>query len=172
MRPRLRLAGQFEDLPGSRHKACGRASVLCDRGVRRFLTKPTPAMLPSAGLKAVAHRTNVISLLNNPAHSYRYRRFACPLTGAGARLAEKRGSVRPSYRGTSTPYLLPVRLAHQNRTKPYRDRTLSVQIRTPRRAYARRIRETQTTRVCEVYAETAGVGCEIRLMTGSGVLGV
>ena len=128
-------------------------------------------MLPSAGLKAVAHRTNVISLLNNPAHSYRYRRFACPLTGAGARLAEKRGSVRPSYRGTSTPYLLPVRLAHQNRTKPYRDRTLSVQIRTPRRAYARRIRETQTTRVCEVYAETAGVGCEIRLMTGSGVLG-
>ena len=54
-------------------------------------------------------------MLNSPAHPYRYRRFACPLTGANARLAEKRGSVAPSFRGTCTPYLLPVRLAHQTR---------------------------------------------------------
>ena len=52
-------------------------------------------------------------MLNSPAHPCRYRRFACPLTGANARLAEKRGSVTPSFRGTCTPYLLPVRLAHQ-----------------------------------------------------------
>ena len=52
-------------------------------------------------------------MLNSPAHPCRYRRFACPLTGANARLAEKRGSVTPSFRGTCTPYLLSVRLAHQ-----------------------------------------------------------
>ena len=54
-------------------------------------------------------------MLNSPAHPCRYRRFACPLTGANARLAEKRGSVTPSFQGTCTPYLLPVRLAHQIR---------------------------------------------------------
>ena len=54
-----------------------------------------------------------MTVLNSPAHPCRYRRFACPLTGANARLAEKRGSVTPSFRGTCTPYLLPVRLAHQ-----------------------------------------------------------
>ena len=61
-------------------------------------------------------------MLNSPAHPCRYRRFACPLTGANARLAEKRGSVTPSFQGTCTPYLLPVRLAHQiqalDRTQP------------------------------------------------------
>ena len=56
-------------------------------------------------------------MLNSPAHPCRYRRFACPLTGANARLAEKRGSVTPSFRGTCTPYLLPVRLAHQTRAR-------------------------------------------------------
>ena len=69
-------------------------------------------MLPSAREKASAPRTTVFSVLHSPARPYRYRRFACPLTGADARLAEKRGSVTPSFRGTSTPYLLPVRLAH------------------------------------------------------------
>ena len=49
----------------------------------------------------------------SPAHPYRYRRFACPLAGTDARLAEKRGSVTPSFQGTYTPYLLPVRLAHR-----------------------------------------------------------
>ena len=52
-------------------------------------------------------------MLNSPAHPCRYRHFACPLTGANARLAEKRGSVTPSFQGTCTPYLLLVRLAHQ-----------------------------------------------------------
>ena len=70
-------------------------------------------MLPSTDLKASAPRTIAFSVLNSPAHPYRYRRFACPLTGTDARLAEKRGSVTPSFQGTSTPYLLPVRLAHQ-----------------------------------------------------------
>ena len=72
-------------------------------------------MLPSTDLKASAPRTIAFSVLNSPAHPYRYRRFACPLTGADARLAEKRGLVTPSFQGTCTPYLLPVRLAHQSR---------------------------------------------------------
>ena len=70
-------------------------------------------MLPSADLKASAPRIIAFSVLNSPAHSYRYRRFACPLAGTDTRLAEKRGLVTPSFRGTCTPYLLPVRLAHQ-----------------------------------------------------------
>ena len=72
-----------------------------------------PAMLPSTNPKASAPRTSTFSVLISPAHPYRYRRFACPLAGTDARLAEKRGSVTPSFQGTSTPYLLPVRLAHQ-----------------------------------------------------------
>ena len=63
-------------------------------------------------------------MLNSPAHPCRYRRFACPLTGANARLAEKRGSVTPSFRGTCTPYLLPVRLAHQ--TQAFVDGSASI----------------------------------------------
>ena len=68
-------------------------------------------MLPSTDLKASAPRTIAFSVLNSPAHPYRCRRFACPLAGANARLAEKRGLVTPSFRGTCTPNLLPVRLA-------------------------------------------------------------
>ena len=75
-------------------------------------------MLPSTDLKASAPRTIAFPVLNSPAHPCRYRRFACPLAGTDARLAEKRGSVTPSFRGTCTPYLLPVRLAHQIRTCP------------------------------------------------------
>ena len=77
-------------------------------------------MLPSTDLKVSAPRIIAISVLNSPAHPYRCRRFACPLAGADARLAEKRGSVTPSFRGTSTPYLLPVRLAHQIPACPLR----------------------------------------------------
>ena len=77
----LRHVGQSEDLPGSRHKACERAWVLRHRGVRRHLTKAMPAMLPSTDLKASAPRINAFSVLNSPAHSYRYRRFACPSRG-------------------------------------------------------------------------------------------
>ena len=73
-------------------------------------------MLPSTDLKTSAPRTIAFSVLNSPAHPYRYRRFARPLAGTDARLAEKRGSVTPSFRGTSTPCLPPVRLAHQSRT--------------------------------------------------------
>ena len=123
MRPRLRLAGQFEDLPGSRHKACGRAGVLGHRGGRRHPTKAMPAMLPSADVKASAPRTNVFSVLNTPAHPYRYRRFAYPLTGAGVQLAEKPGSVRPSFRGLSPPDLC-----------QFVWHTESVHLRTPQRA--------------------------------------
>ena len=70
-------------------------------------------MLPSTNPKASAPRTRTFSVLINPAHPYRYRRFACPLAGTDARLAEKRGSVTPSFQGTPTPYLLPVRLANR-----------------------------------------------------------
>ena len=73
-------------------------------------------MLPSTDLKASAPRIIVFPVLNSPAHPYRYRRFACPLAGADARLAGKRGLVTPSFQGTCTPCLLPVRLAHQIRT--------------------------------------------------------
>ena len=76
-------------------------------------------MLPSTNPKASAPRTSTFSVLISPAHPYRYRRFACPLAGADARLAEKRGSVTPSFQGTYTPYLLPVRLAHRNFVLPY-----------------------------------------------------
>ena len=38
-------------------------------------------------MTALAPRTNPISRLNSPARTYRYRRFACALTGADARLA-------------------------------------------------------------------------------------
>ena len=123
MRPRLRLAGQFEDLPGSRHKACGRAWVIGHRGVRRHLTKAEPTMSPSADLRAPAPRTNVISVLNSPAHPYCFRRFAYPLTGAGVQLAEKPGSVRPSFRGLSPPDLC-----------QFVWHTESVHLRTPQRA--------------------------------------
>ena len=70
-------------------------------------------MLPSTDLKASAPRTIAFSVLNSPDHPSRYRRFASPLAGTDARPAEKRGSVTPSFRGTCTPYLPPVRLAHQ-----------------------------------------------------------
>ena len=73
-------------------------------------------MLPSTDLKASAPRTIAFSVLNGPAHPYRCRRFACPLTGTDARLAEKRELVTPSFQRTFTSYLLPVRLAHQIRT--------------------------------------------------------
>ena len=46
-------------------------------------------MLPSSDLKASAPRIIVFPVLNSPAHPYRYRRFACPLAGADARLAGK-----------------------------------------------------------------------------------
>ena len=49
-------------------------------------------MLPSTNPKASAPRTSTFSVLISPAHPYRYRRFACPLAGTDARLAEKRGS--------------------------------------------------------------------------------
>ena len=102
-------------LPGSRQKACERAWVLRHHGTRRHLTITMPAMLPSTDLKASAPRTIAFSVLHSPAHPYRCRCFACPLAGTDARLAEKRGLVTPSFRGTCTPCLLPVRLAHQIR---------------------------------------------------------
>ncbi len=46
-------------------------------------------MLPSTDLKASAPRTIAFTVLISPAHPYRYRRFACPLTGTDARLADE-----------------------------------------------------------------------------------
>ena len=62
-------------------------------GLADISRKTMPAMLPSTDLKASAPRTIAFSVLNSPAHPYRCRRFACPLAGANARLAEKRGLV-------------------------------------------------------------------------------
>ena len=47
-------AGQYEDLPGSRQKACGRAWVPRHRGASRPLTKATPGVLPSTKEKVSA----------------------------------------------------------------------------------------------------------------------
>ncbi len=107
-----RSAGPLEDLPGSQPKTYGRAGVLGHRGARRPLTQSMPAMVPSADRKTSAPRILVFSVLLSPTHPRRYRRFACPLAGTDARLAEKRGLVTPSFQGTLTPCLLPVRLAH------------------------------------------------------------
>ena len=51
-------------------------------------------------------------MLMVPAHTRRYRRFADALTGAHARLAEKRGWLVLSFQRTFTAYLVPVSLAH------------------------------------------------------------
>ncbi len=72
-------------------------------------------MLPSTDLIASATRSIAFSMLYGPAHPYRCQRFACPLAGTDARLAEKRELVTPSFQRTFTSYLLPVRLAHQIR---------------------------------------------------------
>ena len=60
-------------------------------------------MLPSTDLKASAPRTIAFAVLHSPAHPCRYRRFACPLTRADARLAEKRGWLLLRSRGLSPP---------------------------------------------------------------------
>ena len=96
------------------------------------LTKTRQAVWPSTVPKVSAPRIIVFSLLNSPARPYRCRRFACTLTSADARLAEKRGSVTPSFRGTSTPYLPPVRLAHQNMTLHDTSRTVCAAGMSPR----------------------------------------
>ena len=62
------------------------------------------------------------------AHPHRCRRLACTLTAATARLAEKRGPVTPSFRGTSTSPTF-CRFAWH---------TGSAHHRTPRRARAKR----------------------------------
>ena len=102
-------------------------------------------MLPSTDLKASAPRIIAVSVLHSPAHPCRYRRFACPLAGADARLAEKLGSVTPSFRGTFTPYLLPVRLAHQTRRHGRVPPPLQASRRGERRRAARYRRRPQVT---------------------------
>ena len=125
------IRGSLKTSQGPGKKACERAWVLRHRGTRRHLTKTMPAMLPSTDLKASAPRTIAFSVLHSPAHPYRCRCFACPLAETDARLAEKRGLVTPSFRGTCTPCLLPVRLAHQNRTcGHYRIRFLACESRS------------------------------------------
>ena len=56
-------------------------------------------------------------MLMVPAHTRRYRRFADALTGAHARLAEKRGWLVLSFQRTFTAYLVPVSLAHSRRSR-------------------------------------------------------
>ena len=45
------------------------------------------AVLPSASVDSVSYLNSVITRLNSLACTYRYRRFACTLTGTDARLA-------------------------------------------------------------------------------------
>ena len=61
-------------------------------------------MLPSTCLTVSALRTISFSALNIPARMHRYRRFTPGLTADDARLAEKRGWLLLSFRGTFTRY--------------------------------------------------------------------
>ena len=73
-------------------------------------SSPTPrrltvwAMLPSTHLTVSALRITWLSALNFPARMHRYRRFTPGLTADDARLAEKRGRLLLSFRGTFTRY--------------------------------------------------------------------
>ena len=68
-------------------------------------------VLPSTEYRASALQMSYFSALHSSARTHRCRRFACTLTGADARLAEKRGLVAPSLRGTFTLCHMPVSLA-------------------------------------------------------------
>ena len=57
--------------------------------------------------------SRLIIQVNIPARMHRYRRFSPSLTANAARLAEKRGRLLLSFRGTLTRYPSPVRLALQ-----------------------------------------------------------
>ena len=75
-------------------------------------------VLPSTEVRASALQMSYFSALHSSARTHRCRRFACTLTGANARLAEKRGLVAPSLRGTFTLCHMPVSLAHYPRVPP------------------------------------------------------
>ena len=60
-------------------------------------------MLPSTIVTVSASRTIILSLLNSPAHLYRYRRFACTVTGTCARLTEWRSWLVFRHRGLAPP---------------------------------------------------------------------
>ena len=62
-------------------------------------------MLPSTSVTVSASRTIILSLLNSPTHLYRYRRFACTLTGTCARLTEWRSWLDFRHRGLAPPTL-------------------------------------------------------------------
>ena len=96
VRPRPSLSGPPGDQPGRRARdlpvlAQGdstHAQVLRPRRAPRQLAIALPAMWPSAKENGVGTpNRGDISRLNSPACVYRYRRFACILTDADARLA-------------------------------------------------------------------------------------
>ena len=79
-------------------------------------------MLPSTCLTVSALRTISFSALNIPARMHRYRRFTPSLTADDARLAEKRGWLLLSFRGTFTRYpstSLPGTLSIRRRPQGY-----------------------------------------------------
>ena len=92
-------------------------------GVHTCMGSPTPrsppaprrlrrqAVLPSTYSTVSALRTCALSALDIPARMHRYRRFSPGLTADAARLAEKRGRLLLSFRGTLTRYPSPVSLA-------------------------------------------------------------
>ena len=62
------------------------------------------SVLPSTHLTVSALRNTEFSALNVPARMHRCRRFTLSLAADDARLAEKRGWLLLSFRGTSTRY--------------------------------------------------------------------
>ena len=80
-------AGKQRDLPVLAQEDSAHAQGLRPRGVRQQLALALLAMWPSASWDGVGTPDSVITRLNSPVCTCRYRRFACTLTGTDARLA-------------------------------------------------------------------------------------
>ena len=84
-----RLPGQIEALPSPDVGCTCVPGFLRQRGARQTLTMTVLQVLPSADDKTSALRIISFTMLNHPGHTRRYRRFACILADAHARLAVK-----------------------------------------------------------------------------------
>ncbi len=84
-----RLPGQIEALPSLGVGCTCVPGFLRQRGARQTLAMTVLQVLPSADDKTSALRIISFTMLNHPGHTRRYRRFACILADAHARLAVK-----------------------------------------------------------------------------------
>ncbi len=84
-----RLPGQTEALPSPGAGCTCVPGFPGQRGARQTLAMAVLQVLPSADDKTSALRIMSFTMLNHPGHTRRYRRFACILADAHARLAVK-----------------------------------------------------------------------------------